>query len=312
MVLKADQLRMKALLKETITLLCKNGLNYKSEFSVEALIGITLDKGDVFLVNINERITDGLGGQVESSEADTCADVASPISAGGMDTTGDERSHSSSRRRRRRSRQGSPSASDTQYTNTPIEDTSNDRSFKVEDSDQFSSCQYENETSTTDRSNKRTNPDDQEDDSRVDFSSKRARSDDGSNGSDDVVFVKDEPFSDSELEQVSLGIAQHAQSQAMQELSYMPGSSQLGVPSGRTEPLPGCSNWTGQNPDVSVSSEMGSQLADPSSANSSIQVCVFFFILLISSGMLSYIVNSILRADGDSHTSSDNKFSCKF
>ena len=56
MVLKAEQERVHALLKDTITLLCKNGLSFKSEFSVEALIGITLDKNDVFLININEII----------------------------------------------------------------------------------------------------------------------------------------------------------------------------------------------------------------------------------------------------------------
>ena len=56
MVLKPDQERLKALLKETITLLCKNGLNYSSEFCIEALIGITLDKDDVMLVSINETV----------------------------------------------------------------------------------------------------------------------------------------------------------------------------------------------------------------------------------------------------------------
>ena len=56
MVLKSDQQRIKTLLQEAIPLLCKNGLSYQSEFCIEALIGITLDKNDVFLVNINERV----------------------------------------------------------------------------------------------------------------------------------------------------------------------------------------------------------------------------------------------------------------
>lgn len=56
MVLKADQLRVKTLLAETITLLCKNGLHFKTKFSIEGLIGITLDDEDIFLVNINETI----------------------------------------------------------------------------------------------------------------------------------------------------------------------------------------------------------------------------------------------------------------
>ena len=61
MVLKADRERVKALLTETITLLCKNGLNYHSEFAIEALIGITLDRDDVFLVSIKETICSDLG-----------------------------------------------------------------------------------------------------------------------------------------------------------------------------------------------------------------------------------------------------------
>lgn len=56
MVLKSDQQRIKTLLQEAIPLLCKNGLSYQSEFCIEALIGITLDHNDVFLVNINERV----------------------------------------------------------------------------------------------------------------------------------------------------------------------------------------------------------------------------------------------------------------
>lgn len=55
-MLTADQLRVKALLTETIMLLCKNGLHFKSEFSIEGLIGITLDGNEIFLVNINETV----------------------------------------------------------------------------------------------------------------------------------------------------------------------------------------------------------------------------------------------------------------
>lgn len=52
-----DQQRFKALLKETITLLCSNGLNYKSEFSIEAVIGITIDRESILLVSIQDTIT---------------------------------------------------------------------------------------------------------------------------------------------------------------------------------------------------------------------------------------------------------------
>ncbi len=54
---KGDYGKIKDMLKDTITLLCKNGLSYSTEFSVEALIGITLDRDNVLLVSINEKVT---------------------------------------------------------------------------------------------------------------------------------------------------------------------------------------------------------------------------------------------------------------
>ena len=56
MVLKAEQDKLKKLLGEAIPLLCKNGIQFKSEFSIEALIGITLDRDQVLLVSINETV----------------------------------------------------------------------------------------------------------------------------------------------------------------------------------------------------------------------------------------------------------------
>ena len=51
--MKPDQERVRNLLTDTVTLLCKNGLTYNDELRVEALIGITVDD-DVFLVHVNE------------------------------------------------------------------------------------------------------------------------------------------------------------------------------------------------------------------------------------------------------------------
>ena len=56
MVRKQDQEHVKALLTEAITVLCKNGLGFQSQLNIEALIGITLDKEEVFLVSINETV----------------------------------------------------------------------------------------------------------------------------------------------------------------------------------------------------------------------------------------------------------------
>ena len=73
MVLKADQQRVKALLAETITLLCKNGLNFKREFTIEGLIGITLDQDDVFLVSIKETIRSALAEAADTSQGKAAA-----------------------------------------------------------------------------------------------------------------------------------------------------------------------------------------------------------------------------------------------
>ena len=54
MVNETEQERVRHLLAEALPMLCKSGLNFSSEFSVEALIGITLDKKDVFLVSVKE------------------------------------------------------------------------------------------------------------------------------------------------------------------------------------------------------------------------------------------------------------------
>ena len=51
---KEEQKKIKQLLVEAITLLCRDGLQYETKFTVEALIGITLDDNDVVLININE------------------------------------------------------------------------------------------------------------------------------------------------------------------------------------------------------------------------------------------------------------------
>ena len=54
MKLQADQARLQDLLKQTITLLCKNGLQFKKSFQVKALIGVSTDEDNTFVVDINE------------------------------------------------------------------------------------------------------------------------------------------------------------------------------------------------------------------------------------------------------------------
>ena len=74
MVRKQDQEHVKALLTEAITVLCKNGLGFESQLNIEALIGITLDKDEVFLVSINETVN-ARNTRVSSMIELSCEDV---------------------------------------------------------------------------------------------------------------------------------------------------------------------------------------------------------------------------------------------
>lgn len=56
--MKPDHERVRSLLMETVTLLCRNGLHFNKELKIEGLLGITLDDKDIFIVHINEKVTD--------------------------------------------------------------------------------------------------------------------------------------------------------------------------------------------------------------------------------------------------------------
>ena len=62
-----DRERVKDRLREAISLLCKSGLRFQEELSIEGLIGITMDRDDVFLVSIKEIINCGDDRSEESS-----------------------------------------------------------------------------------------------------------------------------------------------------------------------------------------------------------------------------------------------------
>ena len=48
--------RLITMLKESIVLLCKSALEFKSEMNIDGLLGITLDKQDVVLVSIQQSL----------------------------------------------------------------------------------------------------------------------------------------------------------------------------------------------------------------------------------------------------------------
>lgn len=56
MAMKSDQERVKHLLTDTVTLLCRNGLQFRKQLKVQGLLGITLDDNEVFLIQIDETL----------------------------------------------------------------------------------------------------------------------------------------------------------------------------------------------------------------------------------------------------------------
>lgn len=66
--MKKDQELMKSLIAETVTVLCKSGLQYNKGLIVEGLVVITVDDSDVFYVRINESCKRKLDVTFGSSE----------------------------------------------------------------------------------------------------------------------------------------------------------------------------------------------------------------------------------------------------
>ena len=56
MKLRQDQVKLQGLLKETITVLCKNGVEFRDGFAIDALIGITTDNQSTFLIKLEETV----------------------------------------------------------------------------------------------------------------------------------------------------------------------------------------------------------------------------------------------------------------
>ena len=73
-MLLEEQDKVRALLREAVTVLCKNGLTFDSELTVEGLLGVTLDNKEVFLVNINEQIKHSNGSTAKEAHGITLQD----------------------------------------------------------------------------------------------------------------------------------------------------------------------------------------------------------------------------------------------
>ena len=70
--------RLVRMLKESISLMCKTTLTYDSELNIEGLLGITLDKHEVLLININQSVVAEDTNQRQSERS--CQQIsASPV-----------------------------------------------------------------------------------------------------------------------------------------------------------------------------------------------------------------------------------------
>jgi len=56
--MKADQARVRDLLTQTITLMCRNGLEFSRDIRVEGLLAVTVDGTDIFVIHMDEKVTD--------------------------------------------------------------------------------------------------------------------------------------------------------------------------------------------------------------------------------------------------------------
>ncbi|KAK2164442.1 hypothetical protein LSH36_63g04057 [Paralvinella palmiformis] len=92
--------RIRSMIKDTITLLCRNSLSFKSKFSIEAVIGVTLDDDEVFLVSMNEIIESD---RTKDDSSQDCSSEDEPVAD----------SHKRCRKRTRVKREGRVATPDT-------------------------------------------------------------------------------------------------------------------------------------------------------------------------------------------------------
>jgi len=78
MVLQPDQQRVCTMLKDTITLLCKNGLVFKNKFCIEAVIGVTLDDKDMFHISMSQIVQSSVAASDEEDDENKSSSSEKP------------------------------------------------------------------------------------------------------------------------------------------------------------------------------------------------------------------------------------------
>ena len=71
----SEQERLKKLVHDTVSMLCRNSVAYERALRIEGLIGITVDDNDVFLIHINDTI--GESRDAVSHDTGYCQNVKS-------------------------------------------------------------------------------------------------------------------------------------------------------------------------------------------------------------------------------------------
>lgn len=131
MVVKPEQDRVRNLLTDTVTLLCKNGLTYNKEMKVQGLLGITLDEDEVFVVHIDEKFSDLLSGGKELSSIEFPESLQ-------LDTDNNECEISTSNKKRRKRRTSKDSDSGSLLGNpTPVKRNRDSEELQLQDSQEI-------------------------------------------------------------------------------------------------------------------------------------------------------------------------------
>lgn len=273
MKLKEDQARIKELLKDTITLLCKNGLQYKAGFSVEALIGITLDEEDVFLVNIKESV-----GEIEKKGKKSGVEVTVHRR---KTTDGSESENDVSPNKRnqtlvsKHARKRPPDSSPSPYDHASPAKHSRLHS-EQDDASNTSSTHYQSEQSKDSAFNIKPEPIDDE---------------------DELVFVKQEggneysscsqgqgnPYTMGQIHSANNTMPPITQGMINPNFSYNPSLSQTGATS--SDSLPGMSSWASSQSGVLDASGQPMSAIAGSPGSQPVGLYIFFlfdFLYLLS------------------------------
>lgn len=88
--MKADQARVRDLVTQTVTLMCKNGLDFSRDLRVEGLLAVTVDGTDIFVIHMDEKVTDRPSYGVGSRHAESIAGRQQRDSASGAQSHGDD------------------------------------------------------------------------------------------------------------------------------------------------------------------------------------------------------------------------------